>query len=73
MYLFNESTTKMFPLQSNQVKRTPKESTNEFIIRKSNPFPVVDFRLISALVLACIMSREFTREAVMKFLPAQFS
>ena len=52
MYLFNESATKMFPLQSNQVKRTPKESTNEFIIRKSNPFPVVDFRLISAFLPA---------------------
>ena len=25
------------------------------------------------LILACVMSREFTRDAVMKFLPAQFS
>ena len=37
-------------LQSNQVKRTPQESINEFIIQKLNPLPVVDFRLISALL-----------------------
>ena len=35
-------------LQSNQVKRTPQESINEFIIQKLNPLLVVDFRLISA-------------------------
>ena len=28
---------------------------------------------IDLCILACVMSREFTREAVMKFLPAQFS
>ena len=54
-------------LNSNQVKRTPQEFINEFIIQKLNPLLFVDFRLISAL------SREFTREAVMKFLPAPFS
>ena len=37
-------------LQSNQVKRTPQESINEFIIQKLNPLLVVDFRLISALL-----------------------
>ena len=61
----------MAVLQSNQVKRTPQEAINEFIIQKLNPLLVVDFRLISAFV--CVMSREFTREAVMKFLPAPFS
>ena len=35
------------PLQSNQVKRTPQEPINEFIIQKLNPLLVVDFRLIS--------------------------
>ena len=37
-------------LQSNQVKRTPQESINEFIIQKLNPLLVVDFRLISAFL-----------------------
>ena len=37
-------------LQSNQVKRTPQESINEFIIQKLNPLLVVDFRFISAFL-----------------------
>ena len=37
-------------LQSNQVKRTPQEYINEFIIQKLNPLLVVDFRLISAFL-----------------------
>ena len=37
-------------LQSNQLKRPPQESINEFIIQKLNPLVVVDFRLISALL-----------------------
>ena len=37
-------------LQSNQVKRTPQESINEFIIQKLNPLLVVDFRSISAFL-----------------------
>ena len=37
-------------LQSNQVKRTPQEFINEFIIQKLNPLLVVDFRLISAFL-----------------------
>ena len=39
-----------FLLQSNQVKRTPQEYINEFIIQKLNPLLVVDFRLISAFL-----------------------
>ena len=37
-------------LQSNQVKRTPQEAINEFIIQKLNPLLVVDFRLISVFL-----------------------
>ena len=37
-------------LQSSQVKCTPQESINDFIIRKLNPLLVVDFRLISAFL-----------------------
>ena len=37
-------------LQSNQVKRTPQEYINEFIIQKLNLLLVVDFRLISAFL-----------------------
>ena len=37
-------------LQSNQVKRTPQEYINEFIIQKLNPLLVVDFRLISVFL-----------------------
>ena len=46
----------------------PPRFHNEFIIRKLNPLVVVDFRFISAF----LMSREFTRETVTKFLPAKF-
>ena len=42
--------SKNFSLQSNQVKRTPQETINEFIIQKLNPLLVVDFRLISAFL-----------------------
>ena len=38
------------PLQSNQVKPTPQEYINEFIIQKLNPLLVVDFRFISAVL-----------------------
>ena len=34
-------------LQSNQVKRTPQDAINEFIIQKLNPLVVVNFRFIS--------------------------
>ena len=33
---------------------------------------VVDFRFIYVCILACVMSREFARDSVTKFLPAQF-
>ena len=49
----------------------PQAPINEFIIKKLNPLVVVDFRFIIR-ILACVMSHEFTREAVTKFLPAQF-
>ena len=39
-------------LQSSQVKRTPQDFIDEFIIRKLNPLVVVDFRFISALLHA---------------------
>ena len=34
------------PLQSNQVKRTPQDTINEFIIRRLNPLVVVDCRFV---------------------------
>ena len=37
---------------ADQVKRTPQDSINEFIIRKLNPLVVVDFRFISAFLHA---------------------
>ena len=40
------------PLQLNQVKRTPQDCINEFIIRKLNPLVVVDFRFMFALLHA---------------------
>ena len=60
-----------YSLQSNRVKRTPQDAINEFIIPKFNP--LVDIKIqIHLCSLACVMSREFTREAVIKFLPPQF-
>ena len=49
-FIFEKSKTQETGLQSNQVKRTPQESINEFIIQKLNPLLVVDFRLISAFL-----------------------
>ena len=37
-------------LQSGQVKRTPQDCINEFIIQRLNPLVVVDFSFISALL-----------------------
>ena len=37
-------------LQSSQVKRTPQDPINEFIIWNLNLFVVVDFRFISAFL-----------------------
>ena len=39
-------------LQLSQVKRTPQDYINEFIIRKLNPLVVVDFRFMSAFLHA---------------------
>ena len=61
-------------LQSRQVKRIPQNAINEFIIRKLSPLAAVGscrFQ-IHLYILACVMSREFTRDSVTKFLPAQF-
>ena len=49
-FIFEKSETQETGLQSNQVKRTPQEAINEFIIQKLNPLLVVDFRLISAFL-----------------------
>ena len=57
-------------LQSSQVRRTPKDAIKEFIIPTLNPLVLV--AQIHLCILACVMSCEFTREAVTKFLPAQF-
>ena len=51
----------------------PQEYINEFIIQKLNPLLVVDLFQIDLCILVCVMSREFTPEAVIKFLPALFS
>ena len=61
-------------LQSRQVKRIPQNAINEFIIRKLSPLAAVGscrFQ-IHLYILACVMSREFRRDSVTKFLPAQF-
>ena len=48
----------------------PQDPINELIIQVES---VVSCRFqIHLCILACVMSREFTREAVTKFLPAQF-
>ena len=41
-----------YVLQSSQVKRTPQNSINKFIIQKLSPLAVVDFRLISTFLHA---------------------
>ena len=41
-----------FFLQSSQVKHTPQDAINKFIIRKLNPSVVVDLRFISAFLHA---------------------
>ena len=37
---------------------------------KVEPLVVVDFRFVSVCILECVMSREFTRDSVTKFLPS---
>ena len=59
--------------QSSQLKRTPQDSVNEFIIRKLNPLIGSSRFQIHLCILAyAIVVREFPREAVMKLQPAQF-
>ena len=48
--LFEENYTVNVKLQSRQVKCTPQDCVNEFIIPKLNAWVVVDFRFISAFL-----------------------
>ena len=52
-------------LQSSQVKRSPIDAINEFIIRKLNPLLVVDVRFISEIstisVFLNLSSKQFCR------------
>ena len=61
-----------FTLQSTQVKRTPQDYINEFIIRTLNPLVYSCRFQIFVYILACVMSHEFTRDSVMKLLPPKF-
>ena len=61
-----------FTLQSTQVKRTPQDYINEFIIPKVNPLVYSCRFQIFVYILACVMSHEFTRDSVMKLLPPKF-
>ena len=64
-----------FDLQSSQVKRTPPPFPARFPqwIYYSKIESVGSCRFqIHRCILACMMSREFSRKAVTKFLPAQF-
>ena len=49
-------------LQSSQVKGTPLDPINEFIIRKLNPLVVVDFRFISAFLHAKMAVNSHARQ-----------
>ena len=60
-----------FILQSTQVKHTPQDYIKEFIVQKLNPVGSCRFQ-IHVCILACVMSREFTRDSLTKFLPAKF-
>ena len=52
MPLYNQEKHPVMELHSSQVKRTPQDSINEFIIQKLNPLVLVDFRFISAFLHA---------------------
>ena len=58
-------------LQSRQVKHTPPRSHQWNLLFKSW-IPCTCRFQIHLCILACVMSREFTREAVRKFEPTQF-
>ena len=49
---FLDDNKRKIHLQSSQVKRTPQNTINEFIIRKVSPLAVLDFRFISTFLHA---------------------
>ena len=59
-------------LQSSQVNRTPQDSINEIHYSQVESFGSCKFQ-IHLCILASVMSREFTREAVIKLLPPHFT
>ena len=59
-------------LQSSQIKHNPQDSINEFYHSKAEFVGSYRFQ-IHLCIPACIISNEFTQEAVINFLPAQFS
>ena len=64
----------LLQLQSSQVKHTPQDAINEFIIQKYESLGSHGSCRcqIHLCILACVTSSEFTYEAVIKFLPAHF-
>ena len=64
----------LLQLQSSQVKHTPQDAINEFIIQKYESVGSLGSCRcqIHLCILACVTSSEFTRDAVIKFLPAHF-
>ena len=54
------------------VKHNPQDSINEFYYSKAEFIGSYRFQ-IHLCIPACIISNEFTQEAVINFLPAQFS
>ena len=58
--------------QKSRYKISDYSEARSIYYSKVEPLVVVDFRFISVCILACVMSREFTRNSVAKFLPAQF-
>ena len=70
LVIFRESRLCYSQPRSSVTPPPPQDSINELIIQVES---VVSCRFqIHLCILACVMSREFTREAVTKFLPAQF-
>ena len=57
-------------LQSTQVKRAPKITLMNLLLEVES-IDSCRFQ-IHVCILACVMSREFTRESVTKFLPLSF-
>ena len=70
LVIFRESRLCYSQPRSSVTPPPPQDPINELIIQVES---VVSCRFqIHLCILACVMSREFTREAVTKFLPAQF-